>query len=252
MSTANIFDGSLSCSSFACSGSAGVTGVLIASGGFVGPFIRPAAVTSGDGTAFTASAGTGANATVTGGNGGAASFVAGNGGDGGTTGGTGATASVVAGNAGAGGNANGGHVNLVPGTKTGTGLAGEVRVNSSNAGFIPVSMVYVPSSVDVPFFVASRAYRIRSVIWRVEVAGTDGGAVSGAIKKAPSGTAIAAGVAVTSASADLKGVAATNQVLALSGTAANLELAAGDCLGVDFTGVLTSATGAVTVTLAPL
>ena len=50
---------------------------------------------------------------------------------------------------------------------------------------------------------------------------------------------------------NLKGTANTNQVLTLTATSADLDLASGDALALDFTGVLTSATGAVMVGLAP-
>lgn len=118
-------------------------------------------------------------------------------------------------------------------------------------GFIPAQVWYVPSSVDVPFFVADRAYKVTGIRGCVEVAGTDAGAVTAAIKKAPSATAIASGTALHSGTFNLKGTAATNQVLTLSTTASDLLIEAGDRIGIDFTGTLTSATGAVTVTLAP-
>ncbi len=110
---------------------------------------------------------------------------------------------------------------------------------------------WLASSVDKVFFVATRAYRVKSIIARVEAAGTDAGAVTAAVKKAPSGTAIASGTALHSGTINLKGTAATNQTLTLSTTSSDLDIDAGDAIGIDFTGVLTAATGAVTVALAP-
>lgn len=113
------------------------------------------------------------------------------------------------------------------------------------------SMFYGPSSVDVPFFVAGRAFRVVSIIGRVEVAGTDGGAVTAVVKKSASGTAITSGTALHQSTFNLKGTAATNQTLTLSATSSDDDIASGTCIGVDFTGTLTSATGCLTVTLAP-
>jgi hypothetical protein len=128
-----------------------------------------------------------------------------------------------------------------------------VRVNNSTAGFIPVSFNYLSTSLDTSFFVASRAYRVKSIILRVETVGTDGAAVTATIKKAASGTAINAGGAVSLATAfDLKGGANTNQTGVLSVTLADLEIAAETAIGIDFTGSLTAASGTVTVTLAPV
>lgn len=196
----------------------------------------------------------GAGGTSVGGTGGAGGNFFGRAGAGGNgvTGGAGGTATIRGGNAGTGGDAAGGNVDLIPGTPTGTGLAGEIRVNSSTAGFIPVSFYWGPGSVDTPFFVASRAYRVKSIRTRVEVAGTDGGAVTAVINKAASGTAITAGTILHTGTIDLKGTAATNQTITLTATVADLEIAAGTCIGIDFTGTLTSATGCVTVTLAPV
>lgn len=118
-------------------------------------------------------------------------------------------------------------------------------------GFIPAQVWWVPTSVDTPFFVATRACKVVAITAIPEVAGTDGGAVTAVIKKAPSATAIGSGTALHSGTINLKGTAATNQSLTLSTTATDLLLDAGDRIGIDFTGTLTSAVGAVTVTLVP-
>jgi hypothetical protein len=118
-------------------------------------------------------------------------------------------------------------------------------------GFINETTEWVATSVDKVFFVATRPYRVKAISARPTVAGTDGSAVTATIRKAASGTAIASGTALHSGSIDLKGSANTVQDLALSATATDLDIADGDCVGIDFTGTLTSATGVVTVTLAP-
>ena len=97
---------------------------------------------------------------------------------------------------------------------------------------------------------ATRAFRVKAITARIEVAGTDGGAVTAIIKKAASATAITAGTALHTGSIDLKGAAATNQALTLDSAA--VEIPAGTAIGIDFTGTLTSAIGLVTVALVPV
>lgn len=116
-------------------------------------------------------------------------------------------------------------------------------------GFSIVNLEYNASSVDKSSFVAPRRYIVKSILGRVTAAGTDGSAVTVAVKKAPSGTAIASGTALHSSTMNLKGTANTNQTLTV--VAADAEIAAGDAIGLDFTGTLTAATGVVTVLLAP-
>ena len=118
-------------------------------------------------------------------------------------------------------------------------------------GFLNTTTEWTASSVDKTFFVATRPYRVKAVSARPTVAGTDASAVTAVIRKAASGTTITAGTALHSGSIDLKGTANTVQDLTLSTTATDLDIADGDCIGIDFTGTLTSATGVVTVTLAP-
>jgi len=118
-------------------------------------------------------------------------------------------------------------------------------------GFLSVNIEYNANSVDKSSFVASRAYRVKAIVGRVTAAGSDVGAVTAAVKKAPSATAIADGTALHSGTMDLKGAANTNQTLTLSTTDSDLEIAAGDAIGADFTGTLTAATGVISVLLAP-
>ena len=133
------------------------------------------------------------------------------------------------------------------------GVAAGMRGNDGGAGaFMAATGVYNASSVDAVFYVAQRQVRVEGITGRVTVAGTDGGAVTAVIRKVPSGTAITAGTALHSGTFNLKGTADTNQALTLSTTASDLLLAAGDSLAIDFTGTLTSATGAVTVGMNPV
>ena len=138
--------------------------------------------------------------------------------------------------------------NLHPTDRGDTELAG---VDGNGFGFVLVNMTYTAASVDAVYFVADRAYRVKVITGRPTVAGTDGSAVTAVVKKAASATAITSGTALHSGTYDLKGTANTNQALTLSTTDTDLNIAAGDCIGVDFTGTLTSATGVVTVSLTP-
>lgn len=114
-------------------------------------------------------------------------------------------------------------------------------------GLIYVALNWNPGSADYVGFVAPRPCRVIGVSARVETAGTDGGAVTAAVKKAASGTAIASGTAVHSGTINLKGTAATNQSITVA--EADAAIPTGTALGLDVTGTLTSATGTATVML---
>lgn len=120
--------------------------------------------------------------------------------------------------------------------------------------FIPVviNIEWNAASVDKSSFVADRKYKVKSISSRVTAAGTDASAVTAAIKKAPSATAIASGTALHSGTIDLKGTANTNQAITLSTTTSDLDIAVGDAIGMDFTGTLTAATGVATIVLQPV
>lgn len=140
-------------------------------------------------------------------------------------------------------------VNLKQNADGSMGLQG---TQLDDGGFIPVSFSWNVPNADTAFFVADRPYRVKAIRARVDTAGTDAGAVTGAIKKAASGTAVASGTALHSGTIDLKGTAATNQAITLSTTRTDLDIAAGTAIGFDLTGVGTAAVGAVTVFLSPV
>lgn len=129
---------------------------------------------------------------------------------------------------------------------------GMVGVDNSSGSFIFAEFTYAATSVDAAFFVANRSVRVNTVQVRATVAGTDAGAATAIVRKVPSGTAIASGTALHSGTANLKGTADTNQSLTISTTATDMVLAAGDALAVDFTGVLTAATGVISVGMSPV
>lgn len=133
--------------------------------------------------------------------------------------------------------------------------AGDLELVGNNifgVGFLPQTVTYSPTSNATQVaLVADRAYRVKSIIGRVQAAGTDGSAVTATVYKAPSATAIASGTALHAGTFNLKGSASTNQTLTLSTTAGVLDIAAGDTIGVILTGTLTTATGGISISLTP-
>lgn len=125
---------------------------------------------------------------------------------------------------------------------------GTARVLSGNSGYV-VTVPVVAASVDNTIFTANEDYQVVAVNYTPTVAGTDGGTVTLAVNKCTGTQAPSAGTAVHASTANLKGTINTVQNLTLSATVANLQLAAGNRLAVDFTGTLTSAVGLLTVVL---
>lgn len=116
--------------------------------------------------------------------------------------------------------------------------------------FVYATAEWNASSVDKTFFVAPRSLVVQRIQGRVTVAGTDGSAVTAVVRKVASGTAIASGNLLHSSSLNLKGTADTNlTALTLTTTLADLRLAQGDAIAIDFTGTMTAATGCVTVAM---
>ena len=129
---------------------------------------------------------------------------------------------------------------------------GLVGVDGGAGQFINKSMQYVPTSVTSAYFIVTRSLKVETIIGRVSVVGTDGSAVSAVIRKAPNGTQVASGTVLHSGTFNLKGTLATNQTMTLSTTPSDLILAPGDCVGIHFTGTLTSAVGTFTVGTTPV
>lgn len=128
------------------------------------------------------------------------------------------------------------------------GLVGDAT--GGDGGFVPINFFYTASVADTSFFTADRAYVVKGIRGRVDVAGT-GGACTAVLRKVPSGTAGASGTALHSSTYNLVGTANAVQTLSLSTTDGALNIAAGDSLFFDITGTPTSAVGNVTVTLSP-
>lgn len=117
-----------------------------------------------------------------------------------------------------------------------------------------VTAELLAASVDKFIHVADRPFTIKSIKMISSVAGNDAGAVSLDVRKiTAAGTALpgdAAGATVIeflSAAIDLKSVAGTTVAGALSAVAGALNVAAGDKIALNFTGVLTSLVGLVII-----
>lgn len=125
--------------------------------------------------------------------------------------------------------------------------------------YVPVTFALLANAslADQAFFIADRAYRVKAINEVHSVAGNDAGAVSLQVTKDTGTDAPGAGTNLltnnSNAGFDMKGTANTVQNGSLSATAADLALAAGDRLAVDFAGVLTTLAGVVvTVWLEPI
>lgn len=113
------------------------------------------------------------------------------------------------------------------------------------------------SLADQNFFVATRPCVISRIDYVHSVAGTNGSAVNLQVEKCTGTTAPGSGTNLltnnTNAGFDCKGTANTVQNGALTATVADLRLAPGDRLAVDFAGTLTTLAGViVVVTLSPI
>lgn len=134
------------------------------------------------------------------------------------------------------------------------GLVGQQVGGSTQSGaageFILVRIPYTASSVTQTVFTATRRYIVKSAGGRVDVAGTNGSAVTATIGVADDGEALTSGTPIHTGTYNLKGTVDTNQSLTLA-TGDDLVISAGQSLGVVFQGTLTAATGALTVALCP-
>ncbi len=120
--------------------------------------------------------------------------------------------------------------------------------DGGKGGLAFISFAY-NAPADTSFFTADREYIVDSATARVEVLGTDTGAVTAVLKKAASGTAIASGTALHTGTINLKGTDNTNQALTI--TAAAARIPAGTSIGLDVTGTTTAAVGNVTLGVRP-
>ena len=121
---------------------------------------------------------------------------------------------------------------------------------------VTLTMPLNADCADQAFFIADRAYTVVAAYEIHDTAGTNGSAVNMQVTKDTSTNAPGAGANLltdnTNAGFDMKGTANTVQTGTLTATAADLVLAAGDRLSVDFAGTLTTLAGVVvTVVLKP-
>jgi hypothetical protein len=110
---------------------------------------------------------------------------------------------------------------------------------------------YIASSVaDVQFFTAPVKCEVVSIREVHAVAGDDGSAVTGTIRRCQGTEAATAGDDLLGTTKiNLKGTALTEQAPALTSTTANLTLDAGDRLSLDVTGTTTNLAGVIVTVL---
>lgn len=140
-------------------------------------------------------------------------------------------------------------VNLINPDDGSLGLQG---VDMDAGAFIFRDAQYTATSVSQTIFVAPRSLIVTGISLRPDTAGTDAGAVTVQVRRVPSGTAIASGTALLTTALNLKGAANTNQTGALSTVAGARIVSAGQAIALEFAGVLTAATGSVTIAFRPL
>ena len=113
-----------------------------------------------------------------------------------------------------------------------------------------VATHHIASSVaDVQFFTAPVECEVVAVREVHAVAGSDGGAVTGTIRRCQGTEAATAGDDLLSATINLKGTALTEQTPALTATTANLTLEAGTRLSLDVTGTTSYLAGVIITVL---
>lgn len=112
-----------------------------------------------------------------------------------------------------------------------------------------VSIPWSALSVNGIHFVAPYSAHVIDVVARVNVPGTDVGAVTAQIRLCDDGEALTSGDVPHLSTINLKGAANTAQVLSLSNT---VTIHQGGAIGITFAGVLTAATGVVSVRLMPI
>lgn len=129
------------------------------------------------------------------------------------------------------------------------GSMGVQGIGYGDGEFVLDGRSWNASSVSSANFVASRPYILKAVSARIETAGTDAGAVTATVYMAPAGTALAAGTAL-SAAINLKGTALSHPAVALTAAAAQ-PIPAGFAVGLVFSGVMTAASGGLSLALCP-
>lgn len=120
--------------------------------------------------------------------------------------------------------------------------------NQSVGGPIVVRAEYLATSVDNSLFIADRAYRLLGVR-AVNTVIASSGPTTLDIKKCTGTQAPASGTTMLTATIDLTTTANTVITPTLSATPANLLLAAGDRIALDYTGTMTAVVGSVEVLL---
>lgn len=119
-----------------------------------------------------------------------------------------------------------------------------LRINHSLPGVLPATA----ANYGV-FFIADLPCYVVQFQESHEVVGSDGGGVTVGLEKLTGTTAPGSGTSVLESELSLKATINTVQTGTLSATLASRQLAKGDRLAIDDTGVLTAVAGLVTTTI---
>ena len=120
----------------------------------------------------------------------------------------------------------------------------------STEQYIVADQCIASSVADLQFFTAPVKCQVVGIREVHETAGSDGGAVTGTIRRCQGTEAATAGDDLLGTTKiNFKGTALTEQTPALTGTTANLILEAGDRLSLDVTGTTTALAGVIVTVL---
>jgi len=145
--------------------------------------------------------------------------------------------------------------NLTDLSGTVTTLSASVTADSNTVASltftIPSGAINAANGVDRYIWTSDGTYQITKIIFQQSAVESTGATTTLTIKKVPGGTAIGSGTDILASPVNLKtGLAANTPFTAtLNSTAANVKLAAGDSLALDFTNTVTEYSGCVTITL---
>jgi hypothetical protein len=155
-----------------------------------------------------------------------------------------------------------GQIRFEPRSGKGSTVGGTFAVTTADA--LTVGGTIVPQAISVSLgnlgassasgdavFIANRAYQVTAV--RAVWSHVGGSSAAATVEKLTGTTAPGAGTAILQSAFDLTSTANTVGTGTLSATTGNLQLAAGDRLGVKLSGTLTALTGLnITIHLKPI
>jgi hypothetical protein len=138
-------------------------------------------------------------------------------------------------------------VNFVGTVTALAGLVITLKVTPGGKGDFAIYRSVTGGVADQAFFIANQPMKIAGIYYAHSTAGTDGGAVTAQITKDTSTNAPGAGTDLLTAAFNCKSTINVVQTGSLTATTADLWLAAGDRVAIDFAGTTTALAGVVVV-----